>query len=172
MHSSKARPKRCKERNLRTAELERIGDDLRLIARDLQNEQNLLQVMQRNLSSIPLDKRYSASQSLDQRQKNLQRVKKEAEQLAEAVRDLMKKNGFLSPIQAAMKVQELLENLERTADQDQAIHQITAELGTPSITPAHVDQPAMSMLIPTIVFAIYGIRRIVGKVRASRAQAD
>lgn len=87
----KGAPEEMQERNLRTAELERIGDDLRLIARDLQNEQNLLQVMQRNLSSIPLDKRYSASQSLDQRQKNLQRVKKEAEQLAEAVRDLMKK---------------------------------------------------------------------------------
>ena len=163
----KGAPEDVPERNLRLSELERMADNLKLIVRDLQSEQNRVQMMQRNLGNVPRDNRWSANQSLDQQNKNLQNVKKEAEGLAEAIRQLMDKNGFLSPIQATMKFQELLENLERTADQGQAIHQIIVEFGGPAITQAHAEQPAVSSMIPALVFVIYGIRRITGKNRGS-----
>ena len=165
----KGAPEEAPERNLRLAELERMGDNLKLIVRDIQSEQNRLQMMQRNLGNIPRDNRWSANQSLDQQQKNLQNARKQAEDLAEAIRQLMNKNGFLSPIQATMKLQELVENLERAGEQGQAIHQIMSELGVPAITQAHVEQPTVSSLIPAVVFIIYGIRRITGRNRRSSA---
>ena len=169
----KGAPEEAQERNLRLAELERMADNLKLIVRDIQSEQNRLQMMQRNLGNVPRENRWSANQSLDQQQKNLQNGRKQAEDLAEAVRDLMNKNGFLSPIQASMKLQELVENLERTAEQGQAMHQIMSELGVPSISQPHVEQPSVSALIPAVVFIIYGIRRITGKNRgSSRAAGD
>jgi DNA repair ATPase RecN len=165
----KGAPSEVDERDVRLAELERMGDQLKLIVRDIQSEQNRLQMMQRNVGNVPRDNRWSANQSLDQQQKNLQNAKKQAEDLAEAVRQLMDKNGFLSPIQASMKLQDLVENLERTAEQGQAIHQIMSELGVPSIGQPHVEQPSVSALIPAVVFIIYGIRRITGKNRRTSA---
>ena len=151
--------------------MERVSDNLRLIVRDIQSEQNRLQAMQRNLGNIPRDNRWSANQSLDQQQKNLQNARKQAEDLAEAVRQLMQKNGFLSPIQMSMKLQELVENIERTAEQGQAIHQIMSELGVPSISLPQTEHGSVSSLIPAFVFIIYGIRRITGKSRGSSSAA-
>jgi Rad3-related DNA helicase len=167
----KGAPDEPQERNLRVAELERIGDNLRLIVRDIQSEHNRLQAMQRNLGNIPRDNRWSANQSLDQQQKNLQNARKQAEDLAEAVRQLMQKNGFLSPVQMTMKFQELVENFERSAEQGQAIHQIMSELGVPSINLPPTEHTAPSSLIPAFVFIIYGIRRITGRIRGSSSAA-
>jgi len=167
----KGAPDDVQDRNLRVAELERIADNLRLIVRDIQSEQNRLHVVQRNLGIVSRDNRWSANQSLDQQQRNLQNVRKQAEDLAEAVRQLMDKNGFLSPIQMSMKLQELVENLERTAEQGHAIHQIMSELGVPSISLPPTEQPSVSSIIPACVFIIYGIRRIAGKNRGSSGVA-
>jgi hypothetical protein len=167
----KGAPDEVQERNVRVAELERIADNLRLIVRDIRSEQNRLQEMQRNLGNIPRDNRWSANQSLDQQQKNLQNAKKQAEDLAEAVRHLMDKNGLLSPIQMGMKLQELVENIERTAEQGQAIHQIMSELGVPSISLPPTEHASVSSLIPAFVFIIYGIRRITGKSQGSSSAA-
>jgi len=57
----KGAPDKSQERNLRVAELERIADNLRLIVRDIQSEQNRLQVMQRNLGNVPRDNRWSTN---------------------------------------------------------------------------------------------------------------
>ena len=159
----KGAPEEVQERNGRLAELEQINNSLRIIVRDIQNEQNRLQAMQGNLGKLPRDNRWSANQSLDQQQKNLENLRKQAVDLAEAVRQLMEKNGFLSPIQMSMKLQELVENLERTADQGQAIHQIMSELGVPSISPPKTESPSVSSLIPAFVFVLYAIRRIAAK---------
>jgi tRNA nucleotidyltransferase/poly(A) polymerase len=167
----KGAPEEQQERNIRLAELERIGNSLRLILRDIQNEQNRLDAMQRNLGNVPRDNRWSANQSLNQQQTNLQNARKQAEDLAEAVRQLMNKNGLLSPLQMSMKLKDLLENIEKSVDQGQAVHQIMSELGVPSITQAHAEQPSVSSLIPVIVFIIYGIRRITGKGRGSSSAA-
>ncbi len=161
----KGGPEEVRERDLRLSELERMANDLKLIVRDIQSEQNRLQMMQRNLGNVPRENRWSANQSLDQQQKNLQNARKQAEDLAEAIRQLMEKNGFLLPVQATMKLQELVENLEKTAEHGQAIHQIMSELGVPSITQPHVEHPGPSALIPAVVFILYGIRRITGKNR-------
>jgi len=159
------------ERNVRLAELERIGDSLRLIIRDIHNEQNRLQAMQLNLGNVPRNNRWSANQSLNQHQTNLQNARKQAEDLGEAVRQLMNKNGLLSPVQMSMKLKDLVENIEKAADQGQAIHQIMSELGVPSITQARAEQPSVSSLIPVIVFIIYGLRRLTGKDRGSLSAA-
>jgi hypothetical protein len=167
----KGAPEEVQERNLRVAELERIGDNLRLIVRDIQSEQNRLQAMQRNLGNIPRDNRWSANKSLDQQQRNLQNARKQAEDLAEAIRQLMQKNGFLSPIQMTMKFQELFENFERSAEQGQAIHLIMSELGMPSISLPQTEQTSVSSLIPAIVFIIYGVRRIAGRIQGTSSAA-
>ena len=156
-------PEEVQERNLRIQELERIRANLRVIVRDLQSEQHRLWAMQRNLGKISRDQRWPANQSLGQQQKNLQNAKKQAEDLAEAVRQLMDKNGLLSGLQMSLKVNALIENLEKTADQGHAIHQIMSELGVPSIGMLPTEPASFSALIPTLVFVIYGIRRITGK---------
>jgi tRNA nucleotidyltransferase/poly(A) polymerase len=168
----KGAPEEQQERNIRLAELERIGNSLRLILRDIQNEQNRLDAMQRNLGNVPRDNRWSANQSLNQQQTNLQNARKQAEDLAEAVRQLMNKNGLLSPLQMSMKLKDLLENIEKSVDQGQAVHQIMSELGVPSITQPHAEQPAVSSLIPVIVFIIYGLRRITGKTAVPQAPQE
>ena len=104
----KGAPEEAQERNLRLAELERMVDNLKLIVSDIQNEQNRLQMMQRNLGNVPRDNRWSANQSIDQQRANLQNARKQADDLADAIRQLMNKNGFLSPIEASMKLQELV----------------------------------------------------------------
>jgi len=164
-------PDEVRERNLRVAELERINDNLKLIVRDIRNEQNRLQVVQRNLGNVHRDNRWSANQSLDQQQKNLQNARKQADDLAEAIRQLMDKNGLLSPIQKSMKLMDLIENIEKTAEQGHAIHQIMSELGVPSINLPQTEQASVSSLIPTFVFIIYGIRRITGKNRGTSSAA-
>lgn len=164
----KGAPEEPQERNIRLAELERIGNSLRLILRDIQNEQNRLDAMQRNLGNVPRDNRWSANQSLNQQQTNLQNARKQAEDLAEAVRQLMNKNGLLSPLQMSMKLKDLIENMEKSG---QAVHQIMSELGVPSITQPHAEQPSISSLIPVIVFVIYGIRRITRKDRGASSAA-
>ena len=65
-------PEEVQERNLRVGELERIADNPRLIVRDIRSEQNHLRAAQRNMGSIPRGSRWSANQSLDQQQRNLQ----------------------------------------------------------------------------------------------------
>ena len=167
----KGAPEEVRERSLRVAELERTADKLRIIIRDLRKEEHLLQVMRSNLGKIPRDNRWSANQSLDQRQKNLQSARKQAEDLAEAVRQLMDKNGLLSGVQMSMKLRDLIENLEKTADQGHAIHQIMSELGIPTIALPQTETPFYSALIPVLVFVIYGIRRITGRGQLSSTAA-
>jgi hypothetical protein len=156
-------PEEVQERNLRLAELDQINNSLRIIVRDIRNEQNRIQAAQGNLGNVPRDNRWSANQSLDQQRKNLQNARKQAEDLAQAVRQLMEKNGFLSPVQASMKLMDLIENIEKTADQAHAIQQIMSELGVPTITMPKTESPSISSLIPVFVFIIYEIRRITGK---------
>ncbi len=163
----KGAPEEVRERNLRLVELERIDDKLRIIIRNLQNEEHLLRLMQGNLGKIPRDKRWQANQSLDQRQKNLQNARQQAADLAEVVRQLMEKNGLLSGAQMGMKLKDLMENLEKSAEQGHAIQQIMSELGVPAITTPQTEAPTVSSLMPVLIFVLYGIRRITGKGRRS-----
>ncbi len=167
----KGAPEEVRERNLRLAELERIGEKLRIIIRDLQNEERLLQAMQGNLGKIPREKRYQANQSLDQRQRNLQNAIRQATDLAEAVRELMHKNGFLSKAQMGMKLKDLIENIEKSAEQGHTIQQIMSELGMPAVTMPRTEAPTVSSLMPTLIFVIYGIRRIMGKDKRTPSAA-
>jgi len=167
----KGAPEEVLERNVRLTELDQIREKLRIMVRNLQNEEHLLQAMQGNLGKIPRDKRWQANQSLDQQQKNLQNAKQQAVDLAEVVRRLMEKNGLLSGFQMGMKFKDLMENLEKSAEQGHAIHQIMSELGVPSITIPQAEPISYSAIIPTLVFIIYGIRRISGKDKRSSSVA-
>ena len=104
----KGAPEEVLERNVRLTELDQIREKLRIMVRNLQNEEHLLQAMQGNLGKIPRDKRWQANQSLDQQQKNLQNAKQQAVDLAEVVRRLMEKNGLLSGFQMGMKFKDLM----------------------------------------------------------------
>jgi hypothetical protein len=164
-------PEDVEERNRRLAELERMGENVRIIVRDIRSEQNRLEVAQRNMGGLPRDNRWSANQSLNQRQQDLQNAVMQAQGLAESIRQLMDKNGFLSKPQMAMKLMDLIENMEKSAEQGQAIHQIISELGGPAITQAPAEHASVSTLVPVLVFVIYGIRRITGKNRGSSSAA-
>jgi hypothetical protein len=167
----KGAPEEMQERNVRLTEMERILESLRIIVRDLQNEEHLLQAMKRNLGKTTSENRWQANQSLDQRQRNLQNAKKQAMDLAEVVRQLMIKNGFLSGFQIGMNVKDLMENLEKSAEQGHAIHQIMVEMGVPTISMAQTEAASVSSIIPVLIFAIYGIRRIAGKGQQSSSAA-
>jgi hypothetical protein len=160
-------PEEVEERNLRLAELDRIGEDLRIMFRDICSEQNRLEVAQRNMGGISRDNRWAANQSINQRQQNLQNAFMVAQGLAESIRQLMDKNGFLSKPQMVMKLMDLIENMEKSAEQGQAIHQIMTKLGMPAISLPPAEHASVSTLVPVLVFAIYGIRRITGKNQGS-----
>jgi tRNA nucleotidyltransferase/poly(A) polymerase len=169
----KGAPEEVRERNLRLAEMERILERLRIIIRDLRSEEHLVQAIEENLGNTPRANRWQAIQSLNQRQKNLQNTKKQAMDLAEVVRQLMDKNGLLSGLQMGMKLKDLIENMEKSAEQGHAIQQIMSELGMPAITMPQTEVPTASSLMPALIFVIYGIRRIMAKdKRTSSAAAD
>lgn len=161
----KGAPEDVQERNRRIAVMERIIENLRILVRDLQSDQHLLAARQRNLRNAVPDRRYSANQSVVQQQQNVENARKQVEHLAEAVRQLMQRNGLLTPVQMGMKLTDLVENIERAADQAHGIHQVMSDLGVPAISPPRAEHASLSSWIPVVVFVVYGMCRIIGKAR-------
>ena len=160
-------PEEESERNRRLDELNAVSDSLRIMVRDIQNEQRLLEARRSGLVNMPRDNRWSAAQSIQQRQSDLSSLRKEAEDLAVVVRTLLEKNGFLSPIQAGMKLNELFENFMQAAENIHA----TSELGVangPVIMQAH-ESGSVSSVVPVIVFVYLGIRKLKEKWAGSRS---
>jgi hypothetical protein len=161
-------PEKKSERDRRLNELNAIADSLKIMVRDIQSEQKLLEVRQSGIGNLPRDSRFSASQSIGQRQRDLTGLRRELEDLAEVVRNLLEKNGFLSSIQAGEKLNRLVENFLKGAENAQAI----AEMGVPNgpaIMQAHDTGPASS-IVPVIVFIYLGIKKL--KERITGSQSD
>lgn len=94
------------------ARLERFLDQLQLIRRDLNSSSHLVQAQLENIRKVPLDSRWSAKQSADQRSREIADLYSEAESLAQLAKDLLQRNGLISPMQAGKNVIDLIKDLE------------------------------------------------------------
>jgi len=153
----KGTPDEVRERNRRLTDLEAIQRRLAIVIRDINNAQHLEQARESGIHNLPRDARYSAAQGIQQRQNDLAALRKEAEDLAVVVRNLLEANGFLSPVQKAMKMNELIENFMKAAENQHAL----SELGMPNgpvITNVH-ETASMSGLVPVILFVYLAIQK-------------
>ncbi len=153
------------EASRRTIELERIADQLALIIRDLQSSQQLIQARQEALYNVPRDSRWSEAQSLNQQDRALGDLIKEAEGLAQSVRDILDRNGLLSPIQKGMRLKDLVENFEKNQAQ---MHATSAFLSQPRFPTIHRQtetgvEVGFSSLVPVLIFAYLGIKQLTHK---------
>jgi hypothetical protein len=98
------RPNSDAEAERRSDELAKFADRVTLLRRDLKSHENLL-AMHRH------DPHTAAGWAARQRLQDLLSVQQEAEDLANLINDLMRRNG-LNVMQAVDKSHELLENLE------------------------------------------------------------
>jgi hypothetical protein len=158
-------PEDANERARRLRELETIQTRLKIMIRDLKSAQNLQDARQSALPNLPRDVRYSANQAIDQRQRDLNAMRKELEDFAAAVRDLYEANGFLSPAQRVMKINELVENLVKAAENQHALTELGLSSG-PAITNVH-ESSHISGLLPMILFIYLAIHKLKNKSSGS-----
>lgn len=141
--------------------LEGIAENLRIILRDLKSSENLLRVREAQLRTAPPQQRYSAEQSSKQLAENVRAVSSEAKALAELVRDLLDRNGLLSPMQKAKDFIDLAGDLDKTCGHE-AQH-LLAQLSyskQPSLGPASAGGPPVSFsgLAGLIAFVYVGVK--------------
>jgi hypothetical protein len=146
------------ERNSRLRQLQTIQDRLSIMIRDLNSAQHLQDVRQSGLGNVPRDARYSAEQSIKQRQKDLAAFRIQAEDLAEAVRNIFDANGFLSPTHRAMKLGDLVENIMKAAENQHSLSELGISNG-PAYSAIH-DTTPLSGIVPVFVFIYLAIQKL------------
>lgn len=153
----KGAPEEAAERNRRMNELESIAKRLKIMIRDINSAQHLQDARASGLHKIPPGSRYGAAQAIQQRQHDLAALRKQAEDLAAAVRELLDKNGFLSPAQKAMKLNELVENFAKAVENQHAL----SELGIPNVPVIKAPHDATSVtgLAPILIFIYLAIQK-------------
>jgi len=161
----KGAPEEVHERNRRMNDLEGMQRRLAILLRDINSAQHLADVRQSGIHNLPRDTRYAASQSIQQRQKDLAALRKEAEDLAIVVRNLLEANGFLSPMQKAMKIHELIENFTKAAENQHAVSELGLPQG-PVITNVH-ETASLTGLTPIILFVYLAIQKFRNKSTSS-----
>jgi chemotaxis regulatin CheY-phosphate phosphatase CheZ len=110
---TKGRPDSDDDAKKQAAQLDQISQQLQLILRDLKSSDHLTRLLRDNLKRMPVDQRFSTAQSVEQKARDVAEATSEAQQLADLVKDLLTRNGMLSPIQAAKKTMDLIEDLEK-----------------------------------------------------------
>lgn len=110
---STGRPDSEGDTKKQAAQLDNISQQLQLILRDLKSSDHLAQLQVDKLMKVPLDQRWSATHSVEQRKRDVADAISEAQKLADLVKDLLRRNGLISPIQAAKKTMDLIEDLEK-----------------------------------------------------------
>jgi hypothetical protein len=154
---SSGRPDSDEKADRQTAQLENIGLQLQLILRDLINSENLARVQHGNLRKVPLDQRWSATQSVEQRIREVAEAVAEAQNLADQVKDLLQRNGIITPIQAAKKTMDLIEDLEKhLPGHTQAV--TSQPTNMPIYTSSETGPPQVESLVPLVTLICLGIR--------------
>jgi len=149
------------ERNSRLRQLQTIENRLIIIIRDLNSAQHLQDARQSGIPNLPRDARYSAEQSIKQRQKDLAAIRKQAEDLAEAVRDIFDANGLWSRTQRAMKFGDLVENIMKAAENQHSLGELGIPNG-PAYSAIH-DTTPLSGIVPVFVFIYLAIQKLKQK---------
>jgi hypothetical protein len=109
---STGRPDSDDKADKQAVQLEKIAEQLQLILRDLKSGGHFAQMQLNNIKKVPQEHRWSAKQAAEQKSRNMAALSADAEALAELVRDLLKRNGLLDPIQTAKKTMDLFKELE------------------------------------------------------------
>jgi hypothetical protein len=156
------------ERNSRLRQLQSIQDRLSIMIRDLNSAQHLQDARQAGVNNLPRDARYPAEQSIKQRQRDLAALRKQAQDLAEAVRDIFDANGLLSRTQRAMKFGDLVENIMKAAENQHSLGELGIPNG-PAYSAIH-DTTPLSGIVPVFVFIYLAIQKI--KQKSSDAKAN
>jgi hypothetical protein len=83
-----------------------------LILRDLKSGSHFAQVQLNNMEKVPQEHRWSVKQAAEQKSNDVAALGADADDLAELVRDLLRRNRLITPIQAAKKAMDLFKDLE------------------------------------------------------------
>jgi hypothetical protein len=107
------RPDSDEDAQKQALQLDNIGRQLELILRDLKSSDHSAKLQVDNLRKVPREQRWSAAHSAEQKKCDAAEATSEAQKLEDLVKDLLKRNGLISPIQAAKKTMDLIEDLEK-----------------------------------------------------------
>jgi len=155
--------------------LQQIAGGLEIILRDLKSSESSLRARENQLRKIPLQQRFSAEQSLKQLTENVQAVRKEAQELADLVRDLLERNGLLNPVQKAKDLIDLAKDLDKVLG-NQTDGGVTQVLYVPKETTLGPFPPATSHLSVSgvaglIAFVYLGIKVLQKKYASKTTSA-
>jgi hypothetical protein len=156
------RPDSDEKADKQAAQLENINLQLQLILRDLNSSDHLARVQYGNLRKVPLDQRWSATQSVAQRTREVNEAMSEAQNLADLVKDLLERNGLITPIQAAKKTMDLIGDLEKHLPaHTQAI--TSQPTNTPIYTAPGAEPLQVESLVPLVTLICLGVRYLKEK---------
>jgi hypothetical protein len=162
LHQGMPEKREVRERRLRV--LENVQGRLELLIRDVKSDQHLQEVRQSGLHQIPRDLRYGPAQAIQQRQRDLEALHKEAQNLAEAVRKLLDANGLLSPTQRAMKLGELMEKLIKGTERTMGKVGVPHGPG-PEITAPQAGGAELSGVVNVMIFVWLAIQKLRAKTK-------
>lgn len=94
------------------ARLEEIETMLLSILRNLESSESMLRARQLLLPKLPRGVRYANKKSIEGQFDSVEAVNRRAKELADRIRDLLIKNGILSPAQITEDLKDLIENLQ------------------------------------------------------------
>ena len=137
--------------------LDEIKGRLEIILRDLKSSDSQVRVQSENLRKVPLEHRWSAQDSVKQRTRDIAEAMEEAQKLADLVKDLLAKNGLITPIQAGQKTGDLLKDLEKQLP----VHTKASTLhltNQPEFTAAPGEPLHLESLGPLIALIYFAIR--------------
>jgi hypothetical protein len=154
------RPQNESEADRRSDELVKFAERLELLSQHLKNHESLLALQARQA-------RGAAGWAAKDRLHDAQRVKKEAEDLARLIKDLMDRNG-INLMQAGQQVHELIDNLDKSnlshsnlASLQHAFQQLTGTIGPPPGPVAEKVEPLamMDSAVPFVTIAAIMFRK-------------
>ncbi|HEX4809000.1 MAG TPA: hypothetical protein VH325_08725 [Bryobacteraceae bacterium] len=155
---SSGRPDSDEKADKQAAQLEKIADQLQLILRDLKSGSHFAQMQLNNIKKVPQEHRWSAKQAAEQKSRDLATLSADAEDLAELVRDLLRRNGLLTPIQTAKRTMDLFKDLEshlplHTHTSTQQPSRVPMFSGSDDPSAAHVES-----LVPLVTLIYVAIK--------------
>jgi hypothetical protein len=154
------------------AAVTRREDKLRKVQADLEDIwkrripllESAINSEERRVKSAPPDKRWPLQDRVKQLAKELEEVRKLADVLANKILELLKNNGTLDLGQRAKAFQELAEYGEKVFGHGTRAEILKGFSGPTYQRPSQVDTP-LSAVVPLIVLASVGLRRLSEKLR-------
>ena len=162
------RPADDSEADRRSEELAKFADRLDSLRAAFQNHENLLAMQSRQAQGAA---RWPAKDRLQ----DVQKAKKEAEDLTKLINDLVQRNG-LNLMQAVQQFHDLVDNFEQSSSHTQVAglqHSVQPKTGTVSVPPkpAVPEMGTLGMLdaaAPSIAVAVILLRKLASLFKRRR----